>query len=74
VTHEPLTGEILLGSTVDEAIAFSSELGPAARVLLEATPAERDAAIAAIREMLGKILTATGIRLGYAAWIVTAER
>ena len=74
VTHEPLTGEILLGLTVDEAIAFSSELGPAARVLLEATPAERDAAIAAIREMLGKILTATGIRLGYAAWIVTAER
>jgi hypothetical protein len=43
-------------------------------VLLEATPAQRDAAIAAIREMLGKILTPTGIRLGYAAWIVTAER
>ncbi len=74
VTHEPLTGEILLGKTVDEAITFSSELGPAARVLLEATPAERDAAIAAIREMLGKILTAKGIHLGYAAWIVTAER
>ena len=54
VTHEPLTGEILLGQTVDEAIAFTSELGPAARVLLEATPAQREAAIAAIREMLGE--------------------
>ncbi len=74
VKHEPLTGEILLGRTVDEALAFTSELGPAARVLLEATPAQREKANGAIREMLGKILTPTGIRLGYAAWIVTAER
>jgi hypothetical protein len=74
VTHEPLTGEIFLGKTVDEALAFASELGPAARVLLEASPAQREAAIAAIREMLAKVLTATGIRMGYAAWIVTAER
>jgi SAM-dependent methyltransferase len=74
VGHEALTGEILLGNTVDEALAFSSELGPAARALLEATPAQREAASAAIREMLAKALTPTGIRMGYAAWIVTAER
>jgi SAM-dependent methyltransferase len=74
VSHEPLTGEILLGQTVDDALAFASDVGPAARVLLEAPPAQREAAIAAIREMLAKVLTPTGIRLGYAAWIVTAER
>jgi len=74
VKHEPLTGEILLGRTVDEAVAFASELGPAARVLLEITPAEREKALGALGALFAKLLGPNGIRLGYAAWLVTAER
>lgn len=74
VTHEPLTGEILLGQTVDEALTFATDVGPASRVLREASPAQRQAAIGAIREMLAAHLRPAGIRMGYASWIVTAER
>jgi len=74
VAHEPLTGEIFLGKNVDEALAFSTEVGPAGSALREATPSQREAATAAIREMLASRLTPTGVRMAFAAWIVTAER
>ncbi|MGH2901255.1 MAG: methyltransferase domain-containing protein, partial [Solirubrobacteraceae bacterium] len=74
VAHEPFTGENFLGQTVDEALAFLSEVGPAGTALRDATPAQREAATAAIREMLAGHLKPSGIRMAYAAWIVTAER
>jgi SAM-dependent methyltransferase len=74
VAHEPLTGENFLGKTIDEALAFVSEVGPAGTALRDATPAQREAATGAIREMLAGHLTPAGIRMAYASWIVTAER
>ena len=74
VTHEPLVGEISLGKTIDEAVDFATEVGPASRALREATEAQRTAAKASIRESLAARATPAGVRMGYGAWIVTAER
>ncbi len=74
VVHEALTGQIALGRTVDEALEFSTQVGPASRALRDATEAQRAAALASIRESLATHLTPDGVRLGYGAWIVTAER
>ncbi|MEX2206589.1 MAG: class I SAM-dependent methyltransferase [Myxococcota bacterium] len=74
VSHEPLVGEIALGRTVDEALDFSTQVGPASRALREATEAQRAAARASIRESLAARLTSAGVRMGYGAWIVSAER
>ena len=74
VSHEPLSGEIALGRTVDEALDFALQIGPAGSALREATPAQRAAASASIREALAAYATPDGVRMKYAAWIVTAER
>ena len=74
VSHEPLLGEIVLGRTVDEALDFALQVGPAGSALREATPAQRAAASASIREALAAYATPDGVRMKYAAWIVTAER
>ncbi len=74
VSHEPLTGEMALGKTVDEALDFALQVGPAGSALREATPAQRAAASASIREALAAYATPDGVRMKYAAWIVTAER
>ena len=74
VAHEPLVGELLLGQTIDEAVDFATEVGPASRALRDATEAQRAAAKASIRESLAARATTAGVRMGYGAWIVTAER
>ena len=74
VAHEALLGEISLGRTVDEALAFATEIGPAGSALRGATDAQRDAALASMREALEAQLKADGVRMAYATWIVTAER
>jgi hypothetical protein len=74
VAHEPLVGEISLGKTIDEALDFATEIGPAGSALRDATDAQRAAASASIREELASHATAAGVRMAYAAWIVTAER
>jgi ubiquinone/menaquinone biosynthesis C-methylase UbiE len=72
--HEPLVGEITLGKTIDEALDFATEIGPAGSALRDATESQRAAASAAIRETLAAHVTAAGVRMAYAAWIITAER
>ncbi len=74
VAHEPLVGEIALGRTIDEALDFAVEIGPAGAALRDATPAQRQAASAAIRETLAAHAKPDGVRMDYAAWIVRAER
>jgi SAM-dependent methyltransferase len=74
VAHEPLMGKMLLGKTLDAALDFATEIGPAGSALREATEAQRAAATASIRESLAAHMTPDGVRMTYAAWIVTAER
>jgi len=73
VKHEPVTGELSLGQTLDEALSFATEIGPAGSALRDASASQRAAAIAAIRETLVAKATPQGVRMGYATWIVTAE-
>ena len=72
--QEPLVGEITLGQTIDEALAFMTEIGPAGNALRDATESQRAAASAAIRETLAAHVTSSGVRMAFAAWIITAER
>ena len=74
VAHQPLVGEISLGRTIDEALDFVTEIGPAGSALREASEPQRAAASAAIRETLAAHATPAGVRMSYAAWIVTAGR
>jgi SAM-dependent methyltransferase len=74
VRHEAFTGKLSLGGTLDEAAAFALEIGPASRLLAEATEVKRSAAIAELRNALQAHLTRDGVALGFAAWLVTAER
>jgi SAM-dependent methyltransferase len=74
VRHEPLTGKLSLGASLDEAAAFAVEIGPASRLLRECPEAARVAAIAELRKALEAHATRDGVALGYAAWLVRAER
>jgi SAM-dependent methyltransferase len=74
VNFEPYTGQLLLGRDVDDALVLVSEIGPASRLLAEVTPAQRDAALGAVRELLAANRTSKGVELGFATWLVTGER
>jgi SAM-dependent methyltransferase len=71
---ESLTGDIRIGKDLDQATLIASEVGAASRVLREATESARKAAIAEIRATLAPRVTANGVSLPYAAWIVTGTR
>ena len=60
-------------NTLDEAVNFSSEVGPVSRVLADAPEEKRRAAIGAIRETLKAYDDGSGIALSAACWIVTAR-
>lgn len=74
VRHESVTGQLSLGASLDEAVSFAVEIGPASRLLEDAPEARRGSAIAELRKTLEARLTPKGVELGYATWIVTAER
>ncbi len=74
VRFESLTGDIRIGKDLDQATQIASDVGAAGRVLREAPEGARKAAIAAIRETLATRVTANGVSLPYAAWIVTGSR
>jgi len=73
---EPLEGELLLrgGGSLEEAAEFLLQIGPAAAALREAGRAGDPAVREAIRAALLPFATPRGVRLGYAAWIATAQR
>ena len=57
---------------LDDAVYFATEIGPTSRLLNEASPEARAAAIAAIREALAPHVTAEGVALGAQCWLVGA--
>jgi SAM-dependent methyltransferase len=66
--------DMLLGGNVDldGAVQFALQMGPAAAALREADARAKEAAAASVRTALEPFVTAEGVRLGAAAWIVTA--
>lgn len=71
---ESLTGELVLGRNVDEAIAFAMEMGPVGNAVAQAPASVRSAVEASMREILAGHQSAKGVALGSAVWIVTGTR
>jgi hypothetical protein len=71
-----LTEEILLGGggTLGDAVEFLREGGMGRAVLAGADEATKDRAVAAVSDALAPYVTAEGVRIGTAAWLVTARR
>jgi hypothetical protein len=57
---------------LDDAIYLTTEIGPTSRLLNEASPEARAAAIAAVREALAPHVTADGVTLSAQCWFVGA--
>jgi ubiquinone/menaquinone biosynthesis C-methylase UbiE len=57
---------------LDDALGLATEVGPASRLLSEASPEGRAAAIAAIREALSPYVTPRGVAMGAHCWLVGA--
>ncbi len=76
VNLEPVEEKILLGGrgTLDEAVVFLSHTGMAHALLDDAPDDARALAIGAVRESLVPFVTDDGVRMGAAAWLVTARR
>jgi SAM-dependent methyltransferase len=74
---EELRGTLTLGGTagIDEAVHLLLEgVGPTSAALREADPAVRPKVFAAVRDAIASFATPEGVRMGSAAWIVTARR
>lgn len=76
VETESLERELHLGGsmTLDEAVEFAIEVGPAARIISELEPDLVPAARAALEQVLAPFATARGVWLASAAMIVSARR
>lgn len=75
VGFESLEGDLLVGGggDLDEAVDFTLQMGPVGRLLAGADDASLAAAREAVRAALAPHATADGIRMGFAASIVTAR-
>ena len=73
ITFDSLTPRLHLADDLDGAIRFQTRVGPLARVLAELQGDVREQALQAAREAFATHLTPEGIRLGAAAWLVTAR-
>jgi ubiquinone/menaquinone biosynthesis C-methylase UbiE len=73
---EPYTADLGLGgaTTVDEAVEFSLDIGPASRLVAEADPATRTRVAHTLREVLQPYASAKGVYIPGAVWIVQARR
>ncbi|HEV7730536.1 MAG TPA: methyltransferase domain-containing protein [Candidatus Binatia bacterium] len=77
VAFEPLERTVMIGgpgASLDQAVEFMSQMGPAAAAFKDATPAARAAAAVAIRDSFRPHHGDDGVRMGSAVWIVTARR
>ena len=66
---------ICVGNTIDEAVQFALELGPAGELLRLAQERGehlRPAVAEALRDAFGKLNTRDGVRLGSSTWVVSA--
>lgn len=72
ITARPFDCDMTLGGTLDDAVQHIQDFGPVSRMLNEATSAQKEAAVAALRDALKPYAARTPVTLGGAVWIVTA--
>lgn len=77
IHHEPVDHvlSVAAGASLDEVVGFVMQMGPAAAALREAQPSPEIIARlrAELRDALAPYEGAEGVRMGSAAWIVTAD-
>jgi SAM-dependent methyltransferase len=75
VSLEPVEMSLPLGgsATLDEAVDYSLQIGPAARAMSDAPDALEPALEAALREALAPFASARGVYVDGAAWVVGAR-
>ena len=73
VALDPLDTSLTIGRNVDEALTFTTRMGPLSRVLPTAEPPARERAIAAVGEVLRREDKGSGISLGARCWVVRAQ-
>ncbi len=73
MTAEPFDTGLAMGSSLDDATAHLSEIGPVSRMLSDATPEQRSEAMAALRARLAPFSSTTPVTMGGAIWIITAR-
>lgn len=69
---DAITADLHLADTLDEAVQFQGQVGPVARALADLEGDERAAALDAARAALADHIKPDGLRLGSAAWLVSA--
>jgi SAM-dependent methyltransferase len=75
VAIEAATEILTIGDgSLDRAVEFLTETGPTAHLLRQASAEVRPVVTEAVRDALAPFLTPDGVRLGAAAWLVTASR
>ena len=73
-TFSPLDQSNLMGSDIPDVIENLGRFGPLARLFAEATPEQVAKAKRAIAEALAPHVTADGVRLAAACWLVSAAQ
>lgn len=73
IAIEPRDTQLHIGDDLDTAVSFLARIGAAARVLEDATPKQRSAAIAATRTALEPHATSDGVFLTAGTWLVRAD-
>jgi SAM-dependent methyltransferase len=77
VRFEPFDFAMVLGAGDDpvaDAVAYFSHIGPAARMMGEMAPAERDRCLQRIAELAGRNLYVGLVSLRAAAWVVSGRK
>ena len=73
MTITPVTADLHIADTLDEAMESQSSIGPLARALAELEGDARTNALAAARDALADKMTPAGLDLGAACWLVEAR-
>ena len=71
---DPADRRLKLADNLDDAMRFQGEIGPVARALAELEGKQKELALTAARNALAEHVTADGINLGAAIWLVTAKK
>jgi SAM-dependent methyltransferase len=74
VALAPVATSLLVGSSLDEAVDFALQVGPAAALLRDAARDAFTRARDAVREALAPHATREGVPLGASVWVVTGSR
>jgi SAM-dependent methyltransferase len=69
----PHDADLALGSTLDEAVAFTLSAGPASRLLVDATPDDRVRAQQVVRDAFAPHARGGAVALAGAIWLVRAR-